>query len=188
MRALIEHRRVRPARPSREEICRYLAGAPFANCRATAQRFAAAEVLEPQDHKAFLRTLLYPARFCYSWMTGCMGSNDEAVAFLGEACPRRFDVPLISRALECRQADADPDPLFPARALLPSQIDACMALLSGPVSAARASQPGASSDYVIFESAVRWSMATESGPSSPSGRARPANARSTTLSRPGGNE
>jgi hypothetical protein len=91
---------------------------------------------EPPDRKAFLRTLLYPARFCYSWMTGCMGSNDEAVAFLGEACPRRFDVPLISRALECRQADADPDPLFPARASLPSQIDACMALLSGPVSAA----------------------------------------------------
>ena len=135
-RTLIEHRRVRPTRPSREEIRRYLAGAPFANCRASAQRFAAAEVLEPPDRKAFLRTLLYPARFCYSWMTGCMGSNDEAVAFLGEACPRRFDVPLISRALKCRQADADPDPLFPARASLLSQIDACMALLSGPVSAA----------------------------------------------------
>jgi predicted nucleotidyltransferase len=68
-RTLIEHRRVRPTRPSREEIRRYL-------------------------------------------------------------------VPLISRALECRQADADPDPLFPARASLPSQVDACMALLSGPVSAA----------------------------------------------------
>jgi hypothetical protein len=64
-----------------------------------------------------------------------MGSNDEAMAFLSEACPGRFDVPLISRALECRQADADPDPLFPARASLPSQVDACMALLSGPVSA-----------------------------------------------------
>jgi predicted nucleotidyltransferase len=135
-RTLIEHRRVRPTRPSREEIRRYLADAPFANWRATAQRFATAEVLEPQDRKAYLRTLLYPARFCYSWMTGCMGSNDEAVAFLSEACPDRFDVPLISRALECRQADADPDPLFPARASLPSQVDACMALLSGPVSAA----------------------------------------------------
>jgi hypothetical protein len=135
-RALIEHRRVLPTRPSREEIRRYLADAPFANWRAAARRFATAEVLEPQDRKAFLRTLLYPARFCFSWMTGRMGSNDEAVAFLGEAYPGRFDVPLISRALECRQADADPDPLFPAHASLPSQVDACMALLSGPATAA----------------------------------------------------
>jgi hypothetical protein len=129
-RALIEHRRVRPTRPSREEIRRYLADAPFSNWMAAARRFAIAEVLEPQDRKAFLRTLLYPARFCYSWITGRMGSNDEAVAFLGEAYPGRFDVSLISHALECRQADADPDPLFPARASLPSQVDACMALLS----------------------------------------------------------
>jgi predicted nucleotidyltransferase len=130
--ALMEHDRVRPTRPSLEEIRRYLADVPFANWRASAQRFANAEILEPQDRKSFLRTLLYPARFCYSWTTGRMGSNDEAVAFLGEAYPGQFDVPLISRALECRQADADPDPLFPARASLPSQVDACMALLSGP--------------------------------------------------------
>ena len=100
------------------------------------QRFAGAEILETKDRKAFLRTLLYPARFCYSWMTGRMGSNDEAVAFLGGACPGRFDIPLIRRALECRQADADPDPLFPARTSLASQVDVCMALLCGPASAA----------------------------------------------------
>jgi hypothetical protein len=64
-------------------------------------------------------------------MGGRMGSNDEAVAFLGEACPDRFDVSLIRRALECRRADRDPDPLFPARASLPSQVNACIALLRG---------------------------------------------------------
>lgn len=127
--ALVEHHSVRPTRPPLEEIRRYLADAPFANWSTAARRFATALVLEPQDRKAFLRTVLYPARFCYSWMTGRMGSNDEAVAFLGEACPDRFDVSLISRALECRQACADPDPLFPARTSLPSQVDACMALL-----------------------------------------------------------
>jgi predicted nucleotidyltransferase len=133
--ALLEHRRVRPPRPSRDELRRYLAGAPFGSWSTAARRFAGAEVLEPQDRKAFLRALLYPARFCYSWTTGRMGSNDEAVAFLSEACSDRFDVSLISRALKCRQADADPDPLFPARNALPSQVDACLALLSGPVSA-----------------------------------------------------
>jgi predicted nucleotidyltransferase len=130
--ALTEHHRVRPARPSHEEIRRYLADAPFANWRASAQRFASTEILEPQDRKAFLRTLLYPARFCYSWMTGRMGSNGEAVAFVGEACPARLDMALITRALQCRQADADPDALFPARISLPSQVDACITLLSGP--------------------------------------------------------
>jgi len=43
--------------------------------------------------------------------------------------------PYVS-VLNNAEGAADPDPLFPARASLPSQIDACMALLSGPVSAA----------------------------------------------------
>ena len=130
--ALKEHHRVRPTRPSHEEIRCYLADAPFANWRASARRFASAEILEPQDRKAFLRALLYPARFCYSWMTGRMGSNAEAVAFLGEARPARLDMTLITCALQCRQAGADPDPLFPARISLPSQVDACTTLLPGP--------------------------------------------------------
>jgi hypothetical protein len=130
--ALMEHHRVRPARPSHKQIKRYLGDAPLANWRASAWRFASAEILEPRDRKAFLRTLLYPARFYYSWMTGRMGSNDEAVAFLGEACPTGLDMVLVTRALQCRQAGADPDPLFPARVSLLSQIDACFTLLSGP--------------------------------------------------------
>ena len=79
----------------------------------------------------YLRTLLYPGRFCYSWMTGRMGSNDEAVAFLGRTRPAQLDVSLITRALQCRQADVDPDSLFSARTTLPSQVDACAALVAG---------------------------------------------------------
>ncbi len=63
-----------------------------------------------------------------------MGSNDDAVAFLREECPALLDLSLITGALQCRQGDADPDPLFPARTSLPSQIDACAALLAGQVS------------------------------------------------------
>jgi predicted nucleotidyltransferase len=128
---LTERQRVRPVRPPLEEIRRYLAEAPFANWTDQVQRFAAAEILKPTDRKAYLRALLYPARFCYSWMTGRMGSNDEAVAFLHETRPAQLDVSLIASALRCRQADADPDPLFPARTSLPSQVDACAALLAG---------------------------------------------------------
>jgi hypothetical protein len=131
---LMEQEHVRPVRPALEEIQRYLGDAPFASWTASARRFAAAEFLEPKDRKAYLRTLLYPGRFCYSWMTGRMGSNDAAVAFLGKTCPPRLDLSLITRALRCRQADADPDSLFAARTSLPSQVDACAALLARPAS------------------------------------------------------
>jgi hypothetical protein len=35
----------------------------------------------------------------------------------------------MERALLCGWADADPDTLFPERTRLPSQIDACVALI-----------------------------------------------------------
>jgi hypothetical protein len=128
--ALVERECVRPARPTLEEIHHYLRGAPFASWAARARSFAAAETLEPKDHKAYLRTLLYPGRFCYSWMTGLMGSNDDAVAFLKESHAAGLDVSSLECALQCRQSAADPDTLFPARKVLPPQIDACVALIS----------------------------------------------------------
>ena len=126
--ALIEHERVLPARPTPEEIRHYLRGAPFTNWADRARSFSAAERLEPNDRKAYLRALLYPGRFCYSWVTGLMGSNDDAVAFLSEGQVSGLDVGLIARALRCRQTAADPDALFPARTALPSQIEACASL------------------------------------------------------------
>ena len=129
--ALMERERVRPARPTLEEIQALPGWRAICELGGRARRFAAAETLEPKDHKAYLRTLLYPARFCYSWMTGRMGSNDDAVAFLSERHPARLDVALIARALQCRQTDADPDALFPARKSLPVTVDACAALLAG---------------------------------------------------------
>jgi hypothetical protein len=127
---LMERERVGPTRPTLAEIRDYLRGGPFASWSGRARGFAAAEKLDPKDHKAYLRTLLYPARFWYSWMTGLVGSNDEAVAFLRQRHPPKLDVSLIEDALECRRAAADPDALFPGRALLPSQIDACASLLA----------------------------------------------------------
>ena len=57
------------------------AARPFANW-ATAQG-ASAAMLEPRDHKDLLPTRLYPGRFCSSWMTGFIGSNNDALAFDG---------------------------------------------------------------------------------------------------------
>jgi magnesium transporter len=60
-------------------------------------------------------------------LTGRIGSNDEAVTFLRKACPALL---LAASALECRQSNADPDPLFSGRTSLPSQVDACITLVS----------------------------------------------------------
>jgi hypothetical protein len=127
---LTERECVRPERPTLKDIQQYLRGAPFANWADCARRFAAAERLEPKDRKAYLRTLLYPGRFCYSWMTGLMGSNDDAVAFVNERLPARLNVDLIARALKCRQTAADPDALFSARRTLLSQIEVCASLFA----------------------------------------------------------
>lgn len=128
--ALTERERLRPPRPSLAEIRDYLRGAPFANWIAQARQFATAETLEAKDRKAFLRTLLYPARLCFSFLTGRMDSNDEAVMFLRNASQPQLDVGLLTRALQLRQAGADPDTLFPERVALSSQIDACSAVLA----------------------------------------------------------
>jgi len=127
---LMERDRIRPPRPTPTEIQQYLRGEPFASWVDRAQGFAAADVLEPKDRKAYLRTLLYPARFCYSWMTGLMGSNDDAVAFVNERPIPRMNVEVIASALACRQSSNDVDDLFSARAALLQQIDACASLLA----------------------------------------------------------
>jgi hypothetical protein len=64
-------------------------------------------------------------------MTGCIGSNAAAVTFLNERPVPGLDIDLIARALRCREAAADPDVLFPARTVLPTQFDACASLFAG---------------------------------------------------------
>jgi hypothetical protein len=127
---LMEHECVSPGRPGRSEIRQYLRGEPFSTWADQARCFAGAHKLEPKDHKAYLRTLLYPARFCFSWMTGRVGSNDNAVAFMSERPSVRLDVDLMTCALKCRQVAGDPDHLFSARTALLSQVEACASLMT----------------------------------------------------------
>jgi len=121
---LDERERVAPPRPAIDDIRGYLAGPPFTNWARGAEAFATIAALAPKDHKSYLRALLYPARFVASFLTGRMMSNDDAVARLADWCPPGLDPGLCRRALDCRRAAADPDPLFPARALLPGQVAA----------------------------------------------------------------
>jgi hypothetical protein len=55
-------------------------------------------VLAPDDHKRYLRTLLYPARLLYSWKTGNVASNDDTVAYIESRNLVGGEVDLIARA------------------------------------------------------------------------------------------
>jgi len=127
---LLERERVQAARPTLAEIRTYLRGAPFANWAERARAFASAPALDPKDRKPYLRALLYPARFCYAYTSGRMGSNDDAVDFLQEHPPAGLDITSIEQALACRRAAADPDSLFALRSVLPAQVAVCAALIA----------------------------------------------------------
>jgi predicted nucleotidyltransferase len=127
---LYERERVAPPRPPLDEVRAYLTGAPLANWVKGAGAFAASDTLDPKDRKSYLRALLYPARFMLSFMTGKMASNDDAVARLGDWALPGLGIALIRRALDCRSAAADPDPLFPSRTQLPRQVAAITAFVA----------------------------------------------------------
>jgi predicted nucleotidyltransferase len=114
-RPLLEHRRVLPARPALADVRSYLRGDPLRNWSQQAGRLSALQDLRPEDHKAYLRALLYPARFLYSWETGNVASNDDAVAYVGARNAAGFDIDLVKRALRCRNSGEGLDALFPDR-------------------------------------------------------------------------
>lgn len=127
--AVFERERVSIERPGTPDVRAYLRGSPFENWAETARKFSTLDHLGATDHKPYLRAHLYPARFCYSWLTGKMASNDDAVTYLIASPPDGLDLSLISRALDIRHAAADPDSLFPARDALEGQVAACAALM-----------------------------------------------------------
>jgi hypothetical protein len=123
---LIERERVLPPCPTLGEVRAYLAGQPLASWRDQIAAVTALTALDDTTRKRYLRSLLYPARFLYSWHEGRMTSNDAAVAFLHEHPQPGLDLDLIDRALACRQANRDPDALFAERGKLGAQLAACL--------------------------------------------------------------
>ena len=127
--ALLEREVIRPDRPSLDDIRNYLKGSPYENWVNNTKRFVSIKSLGQEDHKPFLRSFLYAARFFFSWRTGIMASNDAAMALLREEKPIGFDLPLLETAFQIRLSAADPDPLFKQRKSLTTLVDACSRLL-----------------------------------------------------------
>jgi predicted nucleotidyltransferase len=127
---LRERRRVYPPRPTLPEVRAYLAAAPFENWLQEVTRLSALDELTSSDHKRYLRALLYPARFLYSWVTGKIASNDDAVAFLRHRADVGVDLDIIARALACRNDGASPAPLFAERSKLLGLLDSCKRVMA----------------------------------------------------------
>lgn len=128
---LIERERVRPPRPSLDDIRAYLRGQPLASWREQIARVMALDGLDDGTRRTYIRALLYPARFLYSWHNGRMASNDDAVAFLHSEVQPGIDLDLIDRALDCRRANRDPDALFSERGKLAGQLAASLEIAGG---------------------------------------------------------
>jgi predicted nucleotidyltransferase len=123
---LVERQHVAPLRPSLEDVRAYLRGRPLEAWREQIARTTALTELDDTMRKHLIRALLYNARFLYSWDTGRMASNDEAVAFLRTQAQPGIDLDLIDRALACRNANRPPDELFGERGKLAGLLAACV--------------------------------------------------------------
>jgi predicted nucleotidyltransferase len=126
---LIEREHAAPPRPSLEEVRVYLRGQPLDSWREQIARVAALAALDDVTRRTYIRALLYPARFLYSWHVGRMASNDEAVAFLHAQLQPGIDLDLIDRALACRIANRPSDELFGERGKLAGQLAACLKII-----------------------------------------------------------
>jgi predicted nucleotidyltransferase len=125
---LIERDRIQPLRPSIDDVRTYLRGQPLDSWRGQIARVTALPALDDTTRRPYIRALLYPARFIYSWHAGRMASNDDAVAFVHQHPQAGLDLDLIDRALACRLAEREPDALFPERGKLASQLAVCARL------------------------------------------------------------
>lgn len=124
--ALLQRRPATPERPSLQAIRAYLRADPLHTWARAAARFGALGAIADRDHKAYLRTLLYPARFIYTWETGLVVSNDQAVAYAREHDRIGVDIDLIRRALSCRTRGEDLSKLFSERDKLDRLVQICV--------------------------------------------------------------
>jgi hypothetical protein len=103
----------------------YLSADPLRKWSAEVMRLIALPDLLAQDRKPYLRAILYPARFLYSWETGRVASNDEAVAYADRCNLAGAAVDLFTRALRCRNGEDDVSLLFPERRRLDDLFRIC---------------------------------------------------------------
>ena len=86
--------------------------------------------LEPHNRKPYIRTVLYPARFIYTWDRLAVDSNDRAVNYLQQIRPAGLDIKPIELALACRQEKCAVEDVFAHRTDLDRQFEAMITYTS----------------------------------------------------------
>ncbi len=86
--------------------------------------------LESHHRKPYIRTLLYPARFIYTWDQLAVDSNDRAVDYLHRVSPAGLDLKPIDLALACRRGKCSAEDVFALGADLESQFEAMIRYIS----------------------------------------------------------
>jgi hypothetical protein len=118
-------------RPSRTEIHRALADTMERSYRSRLTELNAMSNLAAHQRKPYIRTVLYPARFIYTWDNLAVDSNDRAVEYLHQIRPHGLDLAAIDRALACRQGKCAADDVFALRVDLSAQLSAAEHYVSG---------------------------------------------------------
>ena len=122
---LLERRRLLPKRPTLNEVRTYLSAGPLRKWAEEVVRLSALPELLALDHKPYLRAVLYPARFLYSWETGRVASNDCAVAYVDRCNLVGSELNLLTSALRCRNGEGHISLLFPKRCRLHELLRIC---------------------------------------------------------------
>ncbi|MGZ3773280.1 MAG: nucleotidyltransferase domain-containing protein [Pseudobdellovibrionaceae bacterium] len=82
--ALFEKKIAVPERPALHDVRKYLLDHPMDYWREKSKYYFELKIWSPKETKEFVRCLLYPARFTYTYSTGLMTSNDIAVNYIKE--------------------------------------------------------------------------------------------------------
>ncbi|QLQ31434.1 MAG: hypothetical protein HZT40_07270 [Candidatus Thiothrix singaporensis] len=93
------------------------------------QLFSSRLPADESEFKEYVRCLLYPARLIFTWQSGRLGGNDEAVAYLEQMVPSDVRLDMIRAALRCRHAELADAELSHYRSALVSQYLATLQLL-----------------------------------------------------------
>jgi hypothetical protein len=123
---LLERQRVSPERPTLREIRTYLRAGPLQKWASDVARLSFLSDLTAPERKPYLRALLYPARLLFSWESGKVASNDDAVAYVTGRKLVGSEADLLERALRCRNAEEDISRLFSERRRLRDLVRICV--------------------------------------------------------------
>jgi hypothetical protein len=118
-------------RPSRTEIHRALADTMERSYRSRLTELNAISTVAEHQRKPYIRTVLYPARFIYTWDNLAVDSNDRAVEYLHQIRPHGLELAPIDRALACRQGKCAADDVFALQVDLGAQLSAAEQYVSG---------------------------------------------------------